>query len=166
MSLFLLLSGFLILCSFVFLSFYFSCAACSLLHTDFSLIAVSGTYSLLWWMDLVIVVASLFCRAWALGHWVSVVAACRLSGCDLQALEHRLSSCGAWACSVACGIFPDQGLNPCPLHWHMISYPLYHQGSLHPLFFILLLMDSFCLILASIFCAYQFILLKSFMSLT
>ena len=21
------------------------------------------------------------------------------------------------SCSVACGIFPDQGSNPCPLHW-------------------------------------------------
>ena len=32
---------------------------------------------------------------------------------------HRLSSCGsrAWpSCSAACGIFPDQGSNPCPLH--------------------------------------------------
>ena len=40
------------------------------------------------------------------------------------------SSCGSWAksagsivvahgpsCSVACGIFLDQGSNPCPLHW-------------------------------------------------
>ena len=32
-------------------------------------------------------------------------------------------------CSVACGIFPDQGLNPCPLHWQADSQPLRHQGS-------------------------------------
>ena len=31
--------------------------------------------------------------------------------------------------SVACGIFPDQGLNPCPLHWQADSQPLRHQGS-------------------------------------
>ena len=31
--------------------------------------------------------------------------------------------------SVACGIFPDQGLNPCPLHWQADSQPLCHQGS-------------------------------------
>ena len=47
------------------------------------------------------------------------------------------SSCGAWAqqlwrvgsvvvvhglsCSAACGIFPDWGLNPCPLHWQADS---------------------------------------------
>ena len=24
-------------------------------------------------------------------------------------------------CSVACGIFPDQGSNPCPLHWQTDS---------------------------------------------
>ena len=48
------------------------------------------------------------------------------------------SSCGAWvsvvvahglSCSVACGILPDQGLNPCPLHWQADSQPLCHQGS-------------------------------------
>ena len=32
-------------------------------------------------------------------------------------------------CSVACGIFPDQGSNPCPLHWQADSQPLRHQGS-------------------------------------
>ena len=32
-------------------------------------------------------------------------------------------------CSAACGIFPDQGLNPCPLHWQADSYPLCYQGS-------------------------------------
>ena len=31
--------------------------------------------------------------------------------------------------STACGIFPDQGLNPCPLHWQADSQPLHHQGS-------------------------------------
>ena len=31
--------------------------------------------------------------------------------------------------STACGIFPDQGLNPCPLHWQADSQPLRHQGS-------------------------------------
>ena len=32
-------------------------------------------------------------------------------------------------CSVACGIFPDQGSNPDPLHWQADSQPLRHQGS-------------------------------------
>ena len=39
------------------------------------------------------------------------------------AVAHGLS------CSVACGIFPDQGSNPCPLHWQADSQPLRHQGS-------------------------------------
>ena len=33
------------------------------------------------------------------------------------------------SCSVACEIFPDQGSNPCPLHWQADSQPLRHQGS-------------------------------------
>ena len=32
-------------------------------------------------------------------------------------------------CSAACGIFPDQGSNPCLLHWQADSQPLRHQGS-------------------------------------
>ena len=36
------------------------------------------------------------------------------------------------SCSAACGIFPDQGSNPCPLHWQADSQPLRHQGSPHP----------------------------------
>ena len=31
--------------------------------------------------------------------------------------------------SAAHGIFPDQGSNPCPLHWQADSQPLCHQGS-------------------------------------
>ena len=37
------------------------------------------------------------------------------------------------SCSAACGIFPDQVSNPCPLHWQADSQPLRHQGS--PLYF-------------------------------
>ena len=32
-------------------------------------------------------------------------------------------------CSAACGILPDQGSNPCPLHWQADPQPLHHQGS-------------------------------------
>ena len=38
------------------------------------------------------------------------------------------------SCSAACGILPDQGSNPCPLHWQADSQPLHHQGS--PIFFL------------------------------
>ena len=33
------------------------------------------------------------------------------------------------SCSAACGIFPDQGSNPRPLHRQADSQPLCHQGS-------------------------------------
>ena len=33
------------------------------------------------------------------------------------------------SCSAACGIFPDQGSNPCALHWQADSQPLHHQRS-------------------------------------
>ena len=36
--------------------------------------------------------------------------------------------------SAACRIFPDQGSNPCPLHWQADSQPLRHQGSPQGLF--------------------------------
>ena len=36
--------------------------------------------------------------------------------------------------SVAWGIFPDQGSNPCPLHWQADSQPPCHQGSPIPTF--------------------------------
>ena len=35
----------------------------------------------------------------------------------------------AFICSMVCEIFPDQGLNLCPLHWRADSYPLHHQAS-------------------------------------
>ena len=31
--------------------------------------------------------------------------------------------------SAACGILPDRGTNPCPLHWQADSQPLHHQGN-------------------------------------
>ena len=71
-----------------------------------------------------------------------------LSSCGEQGL---LSSCSAWtsycsafsydgaqildsvprglSCLRACGTFPDQVLNPCPLHWQADSQPLDHKGS-------------------------------------
>ena len=51
------------------------------------------------------------------------------------AAEHGCQGTGAilgvhWlSCTEACGIFPDQGSNPCPLQRLVDSYPLHHQGS-------------------------------------
>ena len=48
------------------------------------------------------------------------------------------------SCSAACGILPDQGSNPCPLHRQADSQPLRHQGSPKPQIFIQLLTVSDC----------------------
>ena len=79
------------------------------------------------------------CSAWDFSlQWLlllqspraSVVAMCRFSSCGSWALELRLSSCGArLSCSVACGIFLDQELDPCPLDCKVDAQPLDHQGS-------------------------------------
>jgi len=34
-----------------------------------------------------------------------------------------------FTCPMACGFFPDQESDPCPLHWQADSQPLDHQGS-------------------------------------
>ena len=52
----------------------------------------------------------------------SLVAEHRLQMC-------RLSSCGSRAQPLRGGILPDQGSNPCALHWQVDSQPLRHQGS-------------------------------------
>ena len=44
-----------------------------------------------------------------------VVVACRLWSAGSVVVAHGLS------CSATCGIFPDQGLNPRPLHWQADS---------------------------------------------
>ena len=64
------------------------------------------------------------CRARALGHM-------GCSSCSSWALEHGLNSCGAqaYSCSTAYGIFLDQGLNLCLLHWQADSLPINHHGS-------------------------------------
>ena len=69
--------------------------------------------------------ATVLCGAWA--PHCSGVFCCRT--CTLEHSE--FSSCSAGlSCSTACRIFPDQGLNPCPLHCQGDSYPLYHQEAL------------------------------------
>ena len=62
------------------------------------------------------------CRIQVLGAWTSVVVACWLQSVGSVVVEQRLS------CPAACGIFPDQGLNQCPLHCKMDSELLGHQG--------------------------------------
>ena len=76
----------------------------------------------------------LHCCAWAFsscGKWELS------SSCSVQASHcGDFSSRRAWAlkvhrlsCPMACGILPDQGWNPCPLHWQVDSKPPDHQKS-------------------------------------
>ena len=49
--------------------------------------------------------------------------ASKLQSTGLIVVVHGLS------CSMACGIFPDQGSDSCLLHWQADSIPLSRQGS-------------------------------------
>ena len=81
-------------------------------------------------LRLLIAVSSLVEEHGFWGIQASVVVARGLSSCSSWALECRLSSCGhGLRCSMASGIFPNQGLNPCLLHWQTDPLLLRHQGS-------------------------------------
>ena len=60
------------------------------------------------------------------GYSLVVVWGLLLGGASLVP-EHRLQGTGSvvvalgLGCPVVCGVFPDQGLNPCPLHWQVDS---------------------------------------------
>ena len=77
--------------------------------TDFSLVVATRGYSLV-------------CSPWT-SH-------CRGFSCGVRAPDGQVSvvvAHGLW--SMAYGIFPEQGLNPCLLHWQADSSPLSHTGS-------------------------------------
>ena len=83
-------------------------ALCCVLLRELSLAVESRGHSLAVVHRLLIAVASLFAE-----H--------RLQGAQPSAVVvHRLS------CSTTCGIFLDQGSNPCLLHWQADSLPLSH----------------------------------------
>lgn len=65
----------------------------------------------------------------ATGTWASAATACR-SGLVVQGLQSTGSEVAAhrFSCSAACGISPGQGLNLCPLHGLVDSYPRDRQG--------------------------------------
>ena len=64
--------------------------------------------------------------------WASVAVAPG-SGAQASVAVARAS------CSEAGGIFPDQGSNPCLLHWQADSLPLSHQGSPRSVFLLCVL---------------------------
>ena len=87
-----------------------------------SLAAASGGYSLLQcagfslqWLLLLQSTGSRHMGFSSCGSWASVIVARGLQSAGSVVVALGLS------CSVACGIFPDQGSNPCPLHWQADS---------------------------------------------
>ena len=74
------------------------------------------------------------------------------SSCGAQAVGSMgFSSCGPWAYySMACGIFLDQELNLCPLHWQIHSQPLDHQRSPIVFFFFFFNSNNFLPILVKV----------------
>ena len=62
--------------------------------------------------------------SWSTWSSTSAVVDSRIQSTGLIVVAHE------FICSAACEIFPDQGLNPCLLHWQAYTLPLNHQGSL------------------------------------
>ena len=99
---------------YLFIYLIFGCIGSSLLHAGFlQLLRAGATLCCGAWASRC--GGFSYCRARALGTWVSAVVAHRLQSAASVVVAHGLS------CSGACGIFPDQGLNPCPLHWQVDS---------------------------------------------
>ena len=87
---------------FFFNYFIFVCVGSSLLRAGFSPAVASGGYSSLW------------CMGFSL-QWLLLLQSTGSRHAGFSSCGHGLS------CSAACGIFPDQGSNPCPLHWQADS---------------------------------------------
>ena len=102
---FLFLVGFLVFCfflnKFIYL-FYFWLHWVFVAVRGLSLVALNGGYSLL------------RCAGFS-SRWLLLLGSTGSRRAGSVAVAHGLS------CSAACGIFPDQGLNPCPLHWQADS---------------------------------------------
>ena len=87
-----------------------------------SLVAASRGYSSLqcmgfslWWLFLLWSTGSRSMGFSSCGTWVSSCGSRASQSAGSVVVVHGLS------CSVACGIFPDQGSKPCPLHWQADS---------------------------------------------
>ena len=92
----------LVFYKFIYVIYYFRLRWVFVAARGLSPAAASGGYSSLW------------CAGFSL-QWLLVL---RSTGSKAQAsviVAHGRS------CSAACGIFPDQGSNPCPLHWQADS---------------------------------------------
>ena len=99
--------------------FIFGCAGSSLLH-------VGSLW--LWWTG----------PALHFSAWTAHCSDFSCHGGQALAVRRSVVEAHGLSCPAARGIFLDQGLNLCPLHWQVQSYPLYHQQSTEQMF------KSFC----------------------
>ena len=78
-------------------------------------------------ISLVLVELDLHCCAMAFSSyedWGLLTAGASRCGAQALGLRALVAVVHGLGCSVACGIFLDQGSNPCPLHWEAESHPL------------------------------------------
>ena len=94
----------------IFFLFFFLLCWIFIAVLGFSLVVASGDYSSLQYMGF---------SLW----WLLLLQSMGSRRAGSVVVAHGLCSL------MACGIFPDQGLNPCPLHWQVDCQPLDHQGS-------------------------------------
>ena len=94
--------------------YLFGCIGSSLLHVGFLQLRRAGT-TLRCGVRASHCGGFSCCRARALGAQASVVVARGLQSAGSVVVVHGLH------CSAACGIFLDQGSNPCPLQWQADS---------------------------------------------
>ena len=95
---------------FLFIYFIFGCVGSFVSVQGLSLVAASGGHSSSW------------CAGLSLS-WPLLLRSTGSRRTGSVIVAHGPS------CSAACGIFPDQGSNPCPLHWQADTQPLRHPGS-------------------------------------
>ena len=118
---------------YLFIYFYFWLCWVFISVRGLSLVAASGGHSSSW------------CAGLSLS-WPLLLRSTGSRRAGSVVVAHGLS------CSAACGIFPDQGSNPCPLHWQADSQPLRHQGS--PLIVVLILISLMACDVEQLFIAY------------
>ena len=102
---------------------YLLAVLCLRYCVGFSLVVESGGYSPDAVCRRLVVIGSLTAEQRLYGVWALVAAAPGIQSTGSVVVAHRLS------CSKSCGIFWDQGLNPCLLHYQVDSLPLSYQRS-------------------------------------
>ena len=110
-----------------------------------SVVALSGGYSSLWCSGLSLQSLLLLQST---GSKSVGFSSCHV---QLQGLRAPVVLACGLSCCGACGVFLDQGSNPCPLHRQVDSYPLHHQGSPKDRFFAFLFSKVLVIVMLKFF---------------